>query len=73
MGEGEEAGEEGGGITGVSSAPVTHNESGLVVSFDNNLKKTKAKKQTQALIVASHTPPWLASGSGCRGRRLSRA
>ena len=24
-------------------------------------------------IAASHTPPWLASGWGCRGRRLSRA
>jgi hypothetical protein len=39
VGEGQEAGEEGGGITGVSSTPVTHNERGLV-SFDNNLKKT---------------------------------
>ena len=39
MSEGEKAGEESGGITGVSSTPVTHNERGLV-SFDNNFKKT---------------------------------
>src|SRR3989441_8466251 len=27
---------------------------------------------SEAAIEASRTPPWLASGWGCRGRRLSR-
>jgi hypothetical protein len=42
MGKGQEASEGRHGITGVSSAPVTHNERGLVF-FDNSSKKTKGK------------------------------
>lgn len=47
MGKGQEASEGGDGITGVSSAPATHNERGLV-SFDNKFKE-KAKNKPKPL------------------------
>jgi hypothetical protein len=33
----------------------------------------EARVGAQGIIPALHTPPWLPSGWGCRGRRLSRA
>jgi serine/threonine protein kinase len=40
-------------------------------SLEHN--KTSTPAALRPLIAASRTPPWLPSGWGCRGRRLSRA
>src|ERR1700730_14416609 len=32
----------------------------------------RQEEPSKSFIVVSRTPPWLASGRGCRGRRLSR-
>src|SRR5439155_26154428 len=34
--------------------------------------KNRKNPMVGRVIAISHTPPWLASGWGCRGRRLSR-
>src|SRR5215471_19898692 len=41
-------------------------------AFDSSLVAIQ-EKNGAASIATSHTPLWLASGWGCRGRRLSRA
>ena len=50
-----------------------------VRDYENPAKHYAAKNQTDSrktlvgrVIAISRTPPWLASGWGCRGRRLSR-
>src|SRR5438094_1989447 len=36
------------------------------------IRLSASRQQDEAVIAASRTPPWLLSGWGCLGRRLSR-
>src|SRR6516164_4058824 len=41
------------------------------MSYSQNGNSSSFKNRGSVITAASRTPPWLASGWGCRGRRLS--
>jgi hypothetical protein len=47
--------------------------SGILSNPKKRLTKPPPDRLSPLIIATSHTPPWLASGWGCRDRRLSRA